>query len=147
MKYLKLFESIDEGSDIEKVEDLLIELIDLGWKTKIEEVHISDEWRREYKQPNNGFLIILEPPFGINIDSSNRIPLMGRESQKDYEIQTLSFLSNHFNKWSEWLSVIPSVLKKLELHVGEINLSSMFGENVTWGGSKWMMIMVKRQKI
>lgn len=137
MKHLKLFESKPESTENIKdiIEDYLLELTDLGWKIdKIMGTHITDKWEHKpYSDlPINGFWISLFPPVGLN-------PL--RE-----EDPSLSQLTTHFVMWSEWLKTIPSVLRKLTVHVGEVNCYSHFGDNDQWG-AKWMCILVKREKI
>lgn len=140
MKHLKLFEQESESTENIKdiIEDYLLELTDLGWEIdKIMETHITDKWEHKPYQvtvdlPINGFWITLNPPVGLN-------PL--RE-----EDPSLSKLTTHFVMWSEWLKTIPSVLRKLTVHVGEVNCYSNFGDDNQWG-AKWLCILVKREKI
>jgi hypothetical protein len=138
---IKLFnESFDEGSDVEKVEDLLMELIDLGWESTIKEVLLSDDFY-QFKEDSKikGFKIELKPPFGFNLTQGY--------TWKGHDSDKLDDYVEHFEKWSEWLSTIPSVLKKLSNYIGDIKVFTNFGESVPWGSSRWLVIMVKRQKM
>lgn len=132
MKRIKLFNESSNYKDI--IEDYLLELIDLGWEIeKIDEVIIDDDWWiHVFQIDSNGFRIRLNPPFGIDLTNNYR-----------ENFDTI----DHFNTWSEWFKVISSVLRKLESHVGEVKVESNFGERVSWGGGRWMTILVKKQKI
>ena len=142
MRWIKKYnESIEEDSILSEVEDYLQEIVDVGWKIRvIEEVSIDSRWRHRKLSwdkgtsplyPETGFEIHLEPPYGVNLT---------HDYDEDNSLE-------HFSKWSEWMSIMASVLKKLQLHVGELRVKSHFGDNVPWGGTRWLLIIVKRQKI